>query len=238
VDSTDAKVLPPLVSEESVAVEDFLRWSASTPKAKKKRRFVDLDNHESCDNFCNSSRMVIEEDLFSSQPVSSSSLQQEGSCTNNVSIPSPTIPRHKTNKISERMLRAAALSGVEIDPVASLAHIVNSDRPTLKFEAMPSSTIESRSRPRMTFVKQRFVDPRKVSDFGAADFSFRSAQASGLRKSLDQLRPEISKRSKQKKHHAKQLRDAPLRSHSVLYRTPDDHNILAYDSDSPKLEDG
>lgn len=178
--------------EKPVTVEDFLQWSASTPtsKDKKKRHYVDI-------NISTPSRKPHPHAGFvERQEVTSASsgkeMPQTTTSTEGISSSSP-LPRQKSGTLSERMLRAAALSHVQLDSVAGLAHIVDPERPTLKFEAVPSSTLESGLK-QPAKKKWRRRDPRRFPDILPEDFapfSTATTARSVPRKSLDHWRPGL-----------------------------------------------
>ncbi|KAI0091229.1 hypothetical protein BDY19DRAFT_991800 [Irpex rosettiformis] len=175
-------------AESPVTVEDFLRWSASTPtgRVKKKRRYIDINTPNQ------SHGAGLDTPAGKCRGGSSSDherVSKAETSTDGISSSSP-LPRQKPGTLSERMLRAAALSHVHLDPVDALAHIAHPDRPTLKFEAVPSSTLESRSQfPAKK--KWRLVDPRRTSHVGSVfPSSLVSFSAStGSRKSVGHWRP-------------------------------------------------
>ncbi|KAI0685324.1 hypothetical protein BC835DRAFT_1310058 [Cytidiella melzeri] len=219
--TTRSKTERQRTSERPITVEGFLRQSISTPKGVTKRRIVDLNSAT------RPGTPKKEYDTTKHKGTSSSPPDREqhaavGS-TDGISSSSP-LPRPKVGTLSNRMLRAAALSHVQLDPSASLAHIVDADRPTLKFEAIASSTLESRSQ--LKTKKWRLVDPRRVQDLRSADFSSGSSYVPA---------PLTSRRPLQAlRRRTDELVDLPARCSLVTKRKRQSSKAILRESPGPK----
>ncbi|KAI0342818.1 hypothetical protein BDW22DRAFT_1345289 [Trametopsis cervina] len=192
--------------QKSVTVEDFLRWSATTPQRKKKTRVIDLNGVE------RSCSPVMSPCARDPSPEAGPSSRRVPS-TDGISSSSP-LPNRKAGTLSERMILAAALSHVDLDKAATMPHIRDPERPSLKLGTIPPSTMESTAQSRQ---KWRLVDPRKVFDLGSSEFKAHSPQASVSsisKKSLDHWRPEVAststpKTKRKRKSHPIAVQESP-----------------------------
>ena len=165
-----------------------MRRPAPTTGSEKKRRYADLSNPEK-------SREAGPSQSATKRKAGSSSddewIPHAATSIDAISSSSP-LPRKNSGTLSERMLRAAALSHVRLDPTENLTHIVNPERPALHFEAVPSSTLESRLQLSIR-KKWRLVDPRKAfnvrSEFVLKPSSTPASAPTGSRKSVGHWRP-------------------------------------------------
>lgn len=192
--------------QKSVTVEDFLRWSATTPQRKNKTRVIDLNSVE------RSCSPVMSPCARDPSPEAGPSSRRVPS-TDGISSSSP-LPNRKAGTLSERMILAAALSHVDLDKAATMPHIRDPERPSLKLGTIPPSTMESTAQSRQ---KWRLVDPRKVFDLGSSEFKAHSPQASVSsisKKSLDHWRPEVAststpKTKRKRKSHPIAVQESP-----------------------------
>lgn len=170
-----------------MTVEDFLRWSARTPQHKN-QRFVDLSHN--ADGPEDRSSPVAGPSNYSTKKTRTRRIDHlSEDCANQaeaISSSSP-IPPRKTPTLSSRMLRAAALSHVELDPDSRLSAIRGTDRQVLKFQTVSTSPTMSGSQPKST--KWRLVDPRRVSIPTASEFSTCSVPSSQEGKAVNNWKP-------------------------------------------------
>lgn len=166
-----------------VTVEEFLHWSARSPKRPKTRRFVDLNtavpapqnsnDPDSCSTArTNAKRLPKRNGDDEYRPgLSDSDEIDEFSDTSEVPArvkPKAVQRKRKTETFSSRLLRAAVLSGVDVGETNDV--VSTGGRRPLKFTTvlhLPPSSTSQMTRAR----KHRLITPGKTTMPIRSDFS-------------------------------------------------------------------
>ena len=182
----------------TITVERFLQMSAAEPKKAKKPRFVDLtgpaseaDSDSSFEVIAKRSKRkrVAEEDVdcqLSDSDSSDDSSQPRAR-------PVRSCRKNPRERFSMRMLRAAALTGVDVGDDNDVVPTTGGRKP-LKLDTVKTiSDLGGKSREdrssRVVKTPWRLVDPKKVPIPKVSDFPFLQQQVDEIKKKEKKIRP-------------------------------------------------